>query len=86
MREEIVVGAADEQAPPPSSDQEIDTKNLPVTINEEGNKVLSFYCIDMCEDTYKKPGTVYMFGKIAMQPNVYVRLDAVPTLYILCNM
>lgn len=70
VREELVGG---EQSLPLCNDQEIDSKTLPVTQDEEGNKMLSFYCIDMYEDHYKKPGTVYLFGKVALQASTYIR-------------
>lgn len=67
VREELA-----NQAPPPVTDHEVDGKTLPLKEGKEGNKILEFYWLDMYEDQYKQPGTVYMFGKVKMQSG-YVR-------------
>ena len=59
IREEIK-----SQAPPTKPDIEIDTKSLPLIDEEGGDKILHFYWLDVYEDYYRQPGTVYMFGKV----------------------
>ena len=59
VREELV-----SHAPPPVTDIEIDGKSLPLKQNDSGDRFLEFYWLDMFEDYYKQPGTVYMFGKV----------------------
>ena len=53
--------------PPPETDREVDSKTLPLLEGEGGGKVLPFYWLDMYEDHYKQPGTVYMFGKVKLE-------------------
>lgn len=42
---------------------------LPLTTNENGEKVLKFYWFDAWEDRFVKPGVVYLFGKVFVKPN-----------------
>lgn len=41
---------------------------LPLTTNEDGEKVLKFYWLDAWEDRFVKPGVVYLFGKVFVNP------------------
>ncbi|KAL4705659.1 hypothetical protein ACJJTC_011221 [Scirpophaga incertulas] len=41
---------------------------LPLQINENGEKVLRFFWLDAWEDKFVKPGVVYMFGKVYANP------------------
>lgn len=41
---------------------------LPLTTNEDGEKVLKFYWLDAWEDRFVKPGVVYLFGKVYVNP------------------
>ncbi len=62
MREGLSISA-----PPPETDREVDSKTLPLLEVEGGGKVLPFYWLDMYEDHYKQPGTVYVFGKVKLE-------------------
>lgn len=42
---------------------------LPLTTNEDGEKVLRFYWLDAWEDRFVKPGVVYLFGKVYVNPS-----------------
>ncbi|XP_039745237.1 DNA polymerase alpha catalytic subunit [Pararge aegeria] len=42
---------------------------LPLQTNKEGEKVLKFYWLDAWEDRYVKPGVVYLFGKVYVNPS-----------------
>ncbi|XP_035693536.1 DNA polymerase alpha catalytic subunit-like [Branchiostoma floridae] len=46
------------------TDVKVDSSSLPLVTNQEGESVLRFYWIDAYEDQYKRPGVVYMFGKV----------------------
>lgn len=48
-------------------DVQIDSLQLPLTTNTEGNQVLRFYWLDAYEDFYKQPGTVFLFGKVFIE-------------------
>lgn len=48
---------------------QIDTKTLPLQTNKDGDQVLKFYWIDAWEDKFVKPGVVYMFGKVYVNPS-----------------
>ncbi|XP_050350996.1 DNA polymerase alpha catalytic subunit [Nymphalis io] len=41
---------------------------LPLQTNKEGEKVLKFYWLDAWEDRFVKPGVVYLFGKVYVNP------------------
>ncbi|CAG4921539.1 unnamed protein product [Colias eurytheme] len=41
---------------------------LPLQMNKDGKKVLKFYWLDAWEDRYVKPGVVYLFGKVYVNP------------------
>lgn len=41
---------------------------LPLTTSEDGEKVLKFYWLDAWEDRFVKPGVVYLFGKVYVDP------------------
>lgn len=43
--------------------------NLPLQTNENGDKVLRFYWLDAWEDRFVKPGVVYLFGKVYVNPS-----------------
>ncbi|KAK2155699.1 hypothetical protein LSH36_233g04020 [Paralvinella palmiformis] len=43
---------------------QVDSSQLPLTTNEEGEKVVRMYWLDAYEDHYKQPGIVYLFGKV----------------------
>ncbi|XP_028164527.1 DNA polymerase alpha catalytic subunit [Ostrinia furnacalis] len=42
---------------------------LPLQTNENGDKVLRFYWLDAWEDRFVKPGVVYLFGKVYVNPS-----------------
>lgn len=42
---------------------------LPLKTNENGDKVMKFYWLDAWEDRFVKPGVVYMFGKVYVNPS-----------------
>ncbi|GBP39586.1 DNA polymerase alpha catalytic subunit [Eumeta japonica] len=46
----------------------IQIDGLPLQTNESGEKVLKFYWLDAWEDRFVKPGVVYMFGKVYVNP------------------
>ncbi|XP_047521057.1 DNA polymerase alpha catalytic subunit [Pieris napi] len=41
---------------------------LPLQTNKDGKKVLRFYWLDAWEDKFVKPGVVYLFGKVYVNP------------------
>lgn len=41
---------------------------LPLQTNRDGKKVLKFFWIDAWEDKFLKPGVVYLFGKVYVNP------------------
>ncbi|XP_026485188.2 DNA polymerase alpha catalytic subunit [Vanessa tameamea] len=41
---------------------------LPIQTNKDGEKVLKFYWLDAWEDRFVKPGVVYLFGKVYVNP------------------
>ena len=45
----------------------MDPGKLPLIKNEKGEKVLRMYWLDAFEDTYKHPGTVWLFGKVYVE-------------------
>lgn len=47
---------------------QIDSSQLPLQTNENGDKVLKFYWLDAWEDRFVKPGVVYLFGKVYANP------------------
>ena len=49
----------------------VDTSSLP-TVKVEEEEVLRMYWLDAHEDPYKHPGTVWLFGKVAVQPRKFV--------------
>ena len=49
----------------------VDSSSLP-TVSVEGEEVLRMYWLDAHEDPYKHPGTVWLFGKVAVQPRKFV--------------
>ena len=49
----------------------VDSSSLP-TISVEGEEVMRMYWLDAHEDPYKHPGTVWLFGKVAVQPKKFV--------------
>ena len=72
--ETVRVELADKTPPPPVVDFEINGKNLPLKEGCHGDNILEFYWIDMYEDHYKQPGTVYIFGKVWVEKaNSFVR-------------
>ena len=53
----------------------LDSSSLPtVSVEEEGGArdVLRMYWLDAHEDPYKHPGTVWLFGKVAVAPKTFV--------------
>ncbi|XP_075981647.1 DNA polymerase alpha catalytic subunit [Anticarsia gemmatalis] len=42
---------------------------LPLQTNESGDKVMKFYWLDAWEDRFVKPGVVYLFGKVYVNPS-----------------
>ncbi|XP_041482401.1 DNA polymerase alpha catalytic subunit-like isoform X2 [Lytechinus variegatus] len=48
-------------------DVKVDSSSLPLTTNDEGEKVLRMYWLDAYEDPYKQPGTVFLFGKVYIE-------------------
>lgn len=42
---------------------------LPLQTNEDGEKTLKFYWLDAWEDRFVKPGVVYLFGKVYVNPS-----------------
>ena len=53
----------------------LDSSSLPtVSVEEEGEArdVLRMYWLDAHEDPYKHPGTVWLFGKVAVAPRTFV--------------
>lgn len=42
---------------------------LPLQTNENGEKILKFYWLDAWEDRFIKPGVVYLFGKVYVNPS-----------------
>ncbi|XP_054257765.1 DNA polymerase alpha catalytic subunit isoform X2 [Macrosteles quadrilineatus] len=51
----------------------VDPSQLPLTTNDNGEKVFRFFYWDAYEDIYKQPGTVYLFGKVLIPTaNVHV--------------
>merc|ERR1719186_2274466 len=50
----------------------VDSSTLPTTKLEGGEDVLRMYWLDAHEDPYKHPGTVWLFGKVAVQPRKFV--------------
>ena len=49
----------------------VDSSSLP-TVLVDGEQVLRMYWLDAHEDPYKHPGTVWLFGKVAVQPRKFV--------------
>lgn len=47
---------------------QIDSTQLPLQKNENGDQVLKFYWLDAWEDRFVKPGVVYLFGKVYANP------------------
>lgn len=47
-----------------SVEVQVDTSQLPLSTNKNGEKVLRFFWLDAFEDNFKHPGIVYLFGKI----------------------
>ncbi|GAB1605260.1 DNA polymerase alpha catalytic subunit-like [Argonauta hians] len=47
-----------------SSSVEIDSSQLPMTTDANGDQVLRFYWFDAYEDPFNKKGVVYLFGKV----------------------
>ncbi|XP_046595770.1 DNA polymerase alpha catalytic subunit [Neodiprion lecontei] len=45
----------------------VDNSNLPLHVNETGEKIFRFYWWDAFEDPYKQPGVVYLFGKVYIE-------------------
>ncbi|RUS87909.1 hypothetical protein EGW08_004325 [Elysia chlorotica] len=58
------VGVSDVQ---PSSDVQVDSSQLPLVADSNGDQVLRFYWLDAFEDAYKHPGVVYLFGKVYVE-------------------
>ncbi|XP_067669020.1 DNA polymerase alpha catalytic subunit-like [Haliotis asinina] len=46
------------------TDVQVDSSQLPLTTNENGDQVLRFYWLDAYEDHYKQPGVIFLFGKV----------------------
>lgn len=42
---------------------------LPLQTNENGEQVLRFFWLDAWEDRFMKPGVVYLFGRVYVDPN-----------------
>lgn len=42
---------------------------LPLQTSENGEKILKFYWLDAWEDRFVKPGVVYLFGKVHLNPS-----------------
>ncbi|CAB3220978.1 unnamed protein product [Arctia plantaginis] len=42
---------------------------LPLQTNENGDKIMKFYWLDAWEDRFVKPGVVYLFGKVYVNPS-----------------
>lgn len=42
---------------------------LPLQTNENGENILKFYWLDAWEDRFVKPGVVYLFGKVYVNPS-----------------
>ncbi|KAH3804812.1 hypothetical protein DPMN_133102 [Dreissena polymorpha] len=42
-----------------STDVEVDSSQIPLVTNEQGEKILRVYWLDAFEDQYKNPGVVY---------------------------
>ena len=49
------------------TDVHVDHGDLPLIQNEQGDKVLRMYWLDAYEDTFKHPGTVWLFGKVFVE-------------------
>lgn len=47
---------------------QVDAK-LPLQTNESGEQIIKFYWLDAWEDRYVKPGVVYLFGKVYVNPS-----------------
>ncbi|KAK3603739.1 hypothetical protein CHS0354_023353 [Potamilus streckersoni] len=47
-----------------STDVQVDSSQIPLVSNEEGEQVLRFFWLDAYEDQYTSPGVVYLFGKV----------------------
>nr|XP_039249931.1 DNA polymerase alpha catalytic subunit-like [Styela clava] len=52
---------------PQQSDIVLDSSQLPLVSDNDGNQVFRFYWLDAYEDMYQKPGTVYLFGKVYIE-------------------
>ncbi|XP_037963933.2 DNA polymerase alpha catalytic subunit [Plutella xylostella] len=48
---------------------QVDSTQLPLQTDENGEKVLKFYWLDAWEDKFVKPGVVYLFGKVYANPS-----------------
>ncbi|XP_041358143.1 DNA polymerase alpha catalytic subunit-like [Gigantopelta aegis] len=67
VKEEFVSAGWDnmeKESVPTVDDVHVDTTQLPLTANNDGEQVLRFYWLDAYEDYYKHPGIVYLFGKV----------------------
>ena len=51
----------------PQVEVNLESGELPLTTNKNGEKVLRMYWLDAFEDPYKVPGTVWLFGKVYVE-------------------
>lgn len=42
---------------------------LPLQTNESGEQILRFFWLDAWEDRFVKPGVVYLFGRVYVDPS-----------------
>ncbi|XP_059138881.1 DNA polymerase alpha catalytic subunit-like [Physella acuta] len=49
------------------ADVQVDSSQLPLVENSEGEQVLRFYWLDAHEDSFHQPGVVYLFGKVFIE-------------------
>lgn len=42
---------------------------IPLHTNKDGEKVLKFFWLDAWEDRFAKPGVIYLFGKVYLNPS-----------------
>lgn len=53
----------------PQNTATLECTSLPLTTDKDGEKVLRFYWWDAWEDRYMKPGVVFLFGKVYVDPS-----------------
>lgn len=58
-----------EDASAPQNSATLECTSLPLMTDKDGEKVLRFYWWDAWEDRFMKPGVVFLFGKVYVDPS-----------------